>query len=497
MSLIAPVSSLSIKRAVNLYTIILFLSFGILLYWSATDRYQVFFTSHADAASNTTRIAAFEINKTLKEKERIINIFVESHKDLITDLSNDPENEKNLQALETRLKKYLPGFFAFNIMTNMGKPIIGDFDGNIGKLCLQDLGRYIESGKQNFRIHPNNNAAHYDIISKFSTDRHSQLFFISFKIDELSELLNSIQQEKHNLVLINKEKGNVIEVTALDSLLETNKSIDHKMNGDRKLRTLAITRVKDTSWHVVDMRDSGLFTDYKNKIAVEYIIAYYIFVIIVLFMRNILLKQDAKRTAAEDQLKKNHEQIKQLNDQLEILSRTDSLTSLFNRRYFDEIISQEWNRGSRSNQVLSCIILDIDYFKDYNDFYGHQAGDKCLKDVAMVLKDTFRRAGDFVARYGGEEFIIIMSDTNSDEAMAAITLFQKELEKLSTPHATSAVNDYVTVSAGLISLIPSNAESTEDFVRMADCALYVAKDSGRNQCIVFDPLENTLSENTS
>ena len=90
-------------------------------------------------------------------------------------------------------------------------------------------------------------------------------------------------------------------------------------------------------------------------------------------MRNILLKQDAKRTIAEEQLKKNHEQIKDLNNQLEILSRTDSLTALFNRRYFDEIISQEWNRGSRSNQTLSCLILDIDYFKDYNDFYGHQA----------------------------------------------------------------------------------------------------------------------------
>jgi diguanylate cyclase (GGDEF)-like protein len=491
MALIKPVSSLSIKRAVNLYTIILFLSFGILLYWLATDRYQVFFTSHADAAKNTTRIVAFEINKTLREKQRIVNIFVESHKDLITDLSNDPENETIHQALETRLKKYLPGFFAFNIMTSMGKPIIGDFDRNIDKLCLQDLGLYIESGKQNFRIHLNNNASHYDIISKFSTDRHSQLFFISFKIDELSELLNSIQQEKHNLVLINKEKDNLIEVTALDSRLEINKSIDHKMDGDNKLRTLATTRVKDTSWHVIDMRDSGLFTDYKNRITTEYIIAYYIFAIIVLFMRNILLKQDAKRTMAEEQLKKNHEQIKDLNNQLEILSRTDSLTGLFNRRYFDEIISQEWNRGSRSNQTLSCLILDIDYFKDYNDFYGHQAGDKCLKDVAMVLKDTFRRAGDFVARYGGEEFIIIMSDTNTEEAMTAFALFQKELEKLSTPHKTSATNDYVTVSAGLISLVPSNDESTEDLVRMADCALYVAKDSGRNQCVAFNPLQDT------
>ena len=132
MSLIEPLSSLSIKRAVNLYTIILFISFGVLLYWMVSDRYQVFLTSHQDTSSNTTNIVAFQINKTLREKQRFIDIFVDNTQELIIELSADPDNEKLYQILESRLKKYQPDVFAFNIMNKIGEPIIGDFKGDIG-----------------------------------------------------------------------------------------------------------------------------------------------------------------------------------------------------------------------------------------------------------------------------------------------------------------------------------------------------------------------------
>ena len=375
-------------------------------------------------------------------------------------------------------------------MTLKGEPIISDFDGDIGELCLADLRHYIETGKQNIRLHPNHNEYHYDIISEYSTGKTKQLFFVSFKVNELSDLLNSTQPEKHNLILINKEQGNLIEITPQGSRLEINR-LDYKMNGDENLRTLSTTRVKGTSWHVTDMHNEGLFDNYRKKIIKEYIIAFYVFMIIALFMRNILINQDEKRTAAEEQLKKNHKQIKHLNNQLETLSRTDSLTGLYNRRYFDERILLEWNRGLRSEQTLSCILLDIDFFKDFNDFYGHQAGDKCLKDISILMKDTFRRAGDIVARYGGEEFIIIMSDTDKKDAKSAMTQFQKELEKLKIPHQTSSINDHVTVSAGLVSCTPSNETSIEEFIRKADKALYQAKGNGRNQYVIHDELEKT------
>jgi len=483
MALIEPVSSLSIKRAVNLYTIILFLSFGVLLYWLATDRYQVFVHSHENTARNTTKITAFQINKTLLEKERVINIFIESYKDLITEMSNNPENDEVHQALTVRLKKYLPDFVAFNIITSLGKPIIGDFNGSISELCLEDIKYYIMNGHQHIRLHPNQNAYHFDIISKYPTNRTDQYFFVSFNISDISELLSSSQPENHNLIVINKEANDLIEITSKGDRQQISDRLDFRMKGDERLRVLSATKIKGTSWDIIDLYDEGLFDDYKHKVIIQTFIVFYVISMIILFMRNILLNQDKKRTTAEELLQANHQHIKELNDQLDLLSKTDSLTGLYNRRYFDEMINLEWNRGLRSNNSLSCILFDIDYFKDYNDHYGHQAGDKCLKDIATLMKDTFRRAGDIVARYGGEEFIIIMADSNQQNAMQAAALFQSELAKLEIPHDESDVNNYVTVSAGIVSQVPSRDESIEDFIRKADNALYLAKSGGRNQSV--------------
>lgn len=236
MTLIEPVSSLSIKRAVNLYTIVLFLSFGILLYWLASERYQVFIDYHEDISINTTKIVAYEVDKTLREKKRIIDIFIESYKDNIIAQSNDPENELIHDKIKKQLKKYQPDFFAFNIMTLMGEPIIGDFDGNIGDLCLQDLQQYIKGDVHSIRLHPNNNEYHYDIVSRYATDQGSQLFFVSFKVDEIADLLSSTQPEKHNLILVNKDAKNLIEITAQGGRQEMKDRLDYRMTGGENLR---------------------------------------------------------------------------------------------------------------------------------------------------------------------------------------------------------------------------------------------------------------------
>jgi diguanylate cyclase (GGDEF)-like protein len=306
---------------------------------------------------------------------------------------------------------------------------------------------------------------------------------VSFNISDISELLSSSQPENHNLMVINKEANDLIEITSKGDRQQISGRLDFRMKGDERLRVLSSTKIKGTSWEIIDMYDEGLFDDYKRKVIIQTSIVFYVIAMIILFMRNILLNQDKKRTTAEELLQENHQHIKELNDQLDLLSKTDSLTGLYNRRYFDEMINLEWNRGLRSNASLSCILFDIDYFKDYNDHYGHQAGDKCLKDIATLMKDTFRRAGDIVARYGGEEFIIIMANSNLQNAIQAVALFQSELAKLKIPHDESDVNTYVTVSAGIVSQVPSRDESIENFIRKADNALYLAKSGGRNQSV--------------
>ena len=486
MAIIEPVSTLSIKRAVNLYTIILFLSFGVLLYWLAADRYEAFVKAHEDKAGNTTKIVAFEINKTIKEKRRIIDIFVDSYSESIIELSDNPEDEGLYIYLADKLRQYYPDFTSFNIIDSSGEPIINDFEGNIGELCMDDVRRFIKSGKQDVRLHPNHNVYHYDVFTRFAFGDDRMVFFVSFNISEFAEILSSVQSESHSLILINKEVENLIEVTSTGGRESLSGRLDFRMKGDEMFRVLSSSKVKDTRWHVVDMRDEDLFSDFRNDIIKEYIVTYYVLVIIILFMRNILINQDEKRTTAERQLQENHEQIKVLNAQLELLSITDGLTGLYNRRHFNQVISKEWNRGLRSHNPLTCVLIDVDYFKDYNDAYGHQAGDQCLIDVANVLKDTFRRGGDFVARYGGEEFVILMGDCSKEDAIAAVELLQSELAKLRIPHSGSQVNDYVTISAGIVNEAPTRNQTIDSYIRKADDALYQAKAEGRNRWVMAD-----------
>jgi len=169
------------------------------------------------------------------------------------------------------------------------------------------------------------------------------------------------------------------------------------------------------------------------------------------------------------------------NDRLEVLSNTDGLTGIANRRSFDHILTQEWNRGQRAGTPLALIMLDVDLFKHYNDHYGHLAGDGCLQALAQVLEKSVRRAGDLAARYGGEEFVVLLPDASEQDALETARHIQREILSLALPHAEPPLG-IVTVSLGVVSLMPSRQRTPEFLVQQADTALYRAKQSGRN-CI--------------
>jgi diguanylate cyclase (GGDEF)-like protein len=181
--------------------------------------------------------------------------------------------------------------------------------------------------------------------------------------------------------------------------------------------------------------------------------------------------------------------IKQLelaNKKLEQLSLSDALTGIGNRRYFDQFLSRMQSVLQREQKPLSLLILDVDYFKKYNDYYGHIAGDQCLQAIAKVLKSFSNRGGDLAARYGGEEFALILSDTGAEEASQYANNCRNAVENLQIPHAQSDVSDYVTVSIGLITIIETTignqpTSSIKDIIKFADSALYQAKENGRNQ----------------
>jgi len=173
------------------------------------------------------------------------------------------------------------------------------------------------------------------------------------------------------------------------------------------------------------------------------------------------------------------------NQKLEALSATDSLTCIANRRRFDEALDTELRRAARSHQTLALLMLDVDYFKNYNDRYGHLVGDDCLRKVAQILRANTRRATDMAARYGGEEFAIILVDSSSDGAMQLAQHILNAIEAARIPHAASSFG-YVTCSIGVTALAVDDDTTAEIMLRMADAAMYLAKSQGRNQVVLND-----------
>ena len=164
---------------------------------------------------------------------------------------------------------------------------------------------------------------------------------------------------------------------------------------------------------------------------------------------------------------------------LQRLASTDGLTQVANRRCFDEYLEREWWRSTREKKHLSLILCDVDYFKIYNDTYGHQAGDNCLQQLAKAMLDAVRSA-DLVARYGGEEFVVILPNTNSEIAMEITERIRSQVKALQIAHANSIVSQYVTLSCGVASTVAGSKSSPADLIAAADEALYLAKEQGRD-----------------
>ena len=182
------------------------------------------------------------------------------------------------------------------------------------------------------------------------------------------------------------------------------------------------------------------------------------------------------RIAAETQLL-------QINQQLQILATKDSLTQLANRHVFDRFLSQEWRRMCREKQPLGLILCDVDYFKRYNDCFGHQTGDRCLQQVARAISAVVKRPADLVARYGGEEFAVILPNTSARGVICVAEKIRQQVESLQIDHPESSATNYVTLSLGGVSAVPTPETDPQALIQISDDALYEAKQKGRNRAI--------------
>ncbi len=193
-------------------------------------------------------------------------------------------------------------------------------------------------------------------------------------------------------------------------------------------------------------------------------------------VKNVLEKYELK-----EKNKKLLEKLQEKNEELKRLSFIDGLTGIPNRRYFNETIEKEWKRAIREKHSISLIMIDIDFFKTFNDTYGHLKGDDCLKLVAQALNQVINRPGDNVFRYGGEEFCAILTPSDLKGALKVAREMRKRVSDLEIPHKRSDISECLTVSIGVGSMIPERVDSFSLLISSVDNALYQAKEEGRNR----------------
>jgi diguanylate cyclase (GGDEF)-like protein len=199
-------------------------------------------------------------------------------------------------------------------------------------------------------------------------------------------------------------------------------------------------------------------------------------------------KREAELERSEKELMENKKLLEETNERLHHLSTLDGLTNIPNRRWLMEFLEQEWRRSARDRSWLSLIMIDVDFFKNYNDSAGHQAGDDCLWMVANSLRRSLHRPADLVARYGGEEFVAVLPDTPIDGAMNVAEAMRANVEGQKITHPDSKVGDVVTISLGVAACVPGKNYTATELLNVADKALYQAKRNGRNRTEQSEPL---------
>lgn len=205
----------------------------------------------------------------------------------------------------------------------------------------------------------------------------------------------------------------------------------------------------------------------------------------------LLITLTAQRIEADlclvhNELNQKNLQLENANKQLERISLQDGLTGLSNRRSFDQILEKEWQRMLRNKSPLSLIMIDIDFFKEFNDNDGHLAGDDCIRSVARALEQCIGRASDVAARYGGDEFALILPESSSSGAHIVAQAIQSSLQKMTIAHQASEVGELVTLSFGVATMIPHDSSSPKFLLDLADKALYTSKENGRNLITALD-----------
>jgi len=276
--------------------------------------------------------------------------------------------------------------------------------------------------------------------------------------------------------------GRNINLLMAASLRDVHDSYIQTITNNRKAKTKALGTVRE----VEGLRKDG--SSFPIEIALSRIVVdeemYFTGIVRDLTERKRAARaMEEYREHLEDQVSKRTQELTMANKKLEKLANLDGLTGIANRRVFDDDLKKEWRRAKRQNTVLSLLMCDVDYFKNYNDSYGHLAGDECLRKIAATMQNLFQRAGDLVSRYGGEEFAIVLPGVPYRGITKVTEQLRQSIAQLGIKHLRPDGSSIVTISIGGVTVAPELELSEQDIVNLADKALYQAKQKGRNTAV--------------
>lgn len=471
------------RSAIDRFSFGLLILLFLILCWVIYDKHNNYLINNHNVAETAVKNTTTAIQYALQSKKRILDSFVSDHQAEIIELINAPDSHELFDNLHTRLKRVLPDLFTINLATPDGSLIIDDFDGFTGGMCIDDLKSFVHTDLHLKRTHPNNILYHHDEISAFVYDQHTYLFFASFSLNEIVKTLRFSTPEGNNLILINQDQENLIEITRSGGRDKIRDRLDFRLTGSELSSITSQSSIPDTHWTVVNLQDSDKMNQHLSTLIIPAALIFMLVSAVILFMRKAINHNFEQLQKVSSELIIRNSEVTKLNYELENLSLTDTLTGLNNRRYFDQQFEKEWNRATRDKVSLSVMMIDIDYFKKYNDTYGHIEGDNCIRIVAQILNSCISRSNEFVARYGGEEFCAVVSGT-SDVCLKIAESIHQKLADACIEHNQSDFN-HVSASIGIADLIPGPSYRPQMLTERADIALYQAKKNGRNCTVVY------------
>ena len=277
---------------------LLILAVVSILFWTSITRINDFKEYNYLIGQESVRNVSESISQFMRERKRLIQIFANEHKQLIQRSALSPDDEQIKDVLDSEVEKYFPEYFTYTVTDKFGEPYFIDFDGLIGDLCLADIRIFSTKNIANPRVHPHSEMYHYDLLASFNVSNKDYIFFISFPADEISSYLKSTQVVGHKTMLVLKNLENLIEITT-DGARNKNFREDYRLTGNELSYLLSENPVTGTSWTVYDMQESNLFSAYKNKIIIENVAIFLIFILVGIILFSLVKKEEKKRKKAE------------------------------------------------------------------------------------------------------------------------------------------------------------------------------------------------------